>query len=91
MQNHLVISLTLLASMVGCSSANDPYAKIKDPPLVDWMEGFVGMRMHALVRFGRWQAILDEPLPADPELYCVPTTMIHYAKGIAHAVLSQVP
>jgi hypothetical protein len=34
MQNPVVISIALLASLVGCSSANDPYAKIKDPPLV---------------------------------------------------------
>jgi hypothetical protein len=34
MQNPIVISVALLASLVGCSSANDPYANIKDPPIV---------------------------------------------------------
>ncbi|HEY3614097.1 MAG TPA: hypothetical protein VGK92_10345, partial [Gaiellales bacterium] len=55
------------------------------PPMADWVEGFVPMRLHALVRFGRWQEIVDAPLPADAELYCVTTAMLHYAKGVAHA------
>jgi tetratricopeptide (TPR) repeat protein len=59
--------------------------RVTKPPMADWLEGFVPMKMHVLVRFGNWQAILDEPLPADPELYCVTTAMIHYAKGVAHA------
>ena len=41
------------------------------PPMADWLEGFLGMKVHALVRFGRWQEILDEPLPDDPAFYCV--------------------
>jgi tetratricopeptide (TPR) repeat protein len=40
-----------------------------------------------MVRFGRWQEIIDEPLPDDPELYLVSTAMHHYAKGVAHASL----
>ena len=36
------------------------------PPMADWLEGFVPMKMHVLVRFGRWREIIDEPLPADP-------------------------
>jgi tetratricopeptide (TPR) repeat protein len=43
------------------------------------------MRTHVLVRFGRWQDIIDEALPDDPELYLVSTAMQHYAKAIAHA------
>jgi len=41
--------------------------------------------MHALIRFGRWQDIIDAPLPGDPGLYCVTTAMMRYAKGIAYA------
>ncbi len=48
------------------------------------------MRLHVLVRFGRWQEIIDEPLPADPVLYCTTTAMLHYAKGVAHAALGDV-
>ncbi len=54
--------------------------------MADWAEGFGAMRVHALIRFGRWEDILGLPLPADPDLYCVTTAMIHYARGVAHAV-----
>ena len=59
--------------------------RLKSPPMADWVESYVGMKMHALVRFGKWQQILDEPLPGDPELYCVTTALMHYAKTVAHA------
>jgi hypothetical protein len=43
-----------------------------------------------MVRFGRWQEIVDEPLPDDPDLYLVSTAMLHYARGIAYATLKQI-
>jgi hypothetical protein len=55
------------------------------PPMADWLEGFVPMRVHVLVRFGRWQELIDTALPSDPELYCVTTAMLHYGKGLAFA------
>jgi tetratricopeptide (TPR) repeat protein len=64
--------------------------RVTNPPMADWLEGFVGMKMHVLVRFGKWQAILDAPLPDDPALYCVTTAMLHYAKGVAHAVCGHI-
>ena len=51
------------------------------------MEGYYSMKMHVLVRFGRWHEIVDEPMPDNPDLYCVSTAMHHYAKGIAYATL----
>jgi len=60
--------------------------RVEVPPMADWLEGFVPMKMHALIRFGRWQDIIGTPLPGDPGLYRVTTAMIHYAKGIAYAV-----
>ncbi|MCL4768060.1 MAG: hypothetical protein KJZ80_17705 [Hyphomicrobiaceae bacterium] len=51
------------------------------------LEGYYATRMHALVRFGRWQDIVDVALPDDPGLYLVTTAMHHYAKGVAHAAL----
>jgi tetratricopeptide (TPR) repeat protein len=53
------------------------------------LEGYYSMRTHVLVRFGRWQDIIPEPLPDDPDLYLVSTAMQHYAKGVAHAALKQ--
>ena len=53
------------------------------------LESYYSMRMHVFVRFGKWQEIIDEPMPDNPELYPVTTAMHHYAKGIALATLGQ--
>lgn len=58
--------------------------------LVNHLEAFYGMKAHVLIRFGKWQAILDEPLPEDPALFCVTHAFGQYAKGIAHAVLGNI-
>jgi len=58
--------------------------------MADWLEGFVPMKMHALIRFGRWDDIIAAPLPADQVLYCVTTAMMHYAKGVAHAATGRI-
>ena len=59
------------------------------PRFVTSLEGYYSMTLHVMVRFGRWQEIVDSPLPDDPELYPVSTAMSHYAKGVAHASLKQ--
>ncbi len=51
------------------------------------LEGYYSMRMHVMVRFGRWREIVETPLPNDPDLYPVTTAMHHYAKAISHAFL----
>src|SRR5207245_2925765 len=63
----------------------DDLLAVETPPMADWLEGFVPMRMHVLIRFGRWPDIIAEALPGDQALYCVTTAMTHYAKGVALA------
>jgi tetratricopeptide (TPR) repeat protein len=53
------------------------------------LEGYYSMTLHVMVRFGRWQEIIDAPLPDDPVLYLVSTAMHHYAKGVAYASLKR--
>jgi tetratricopeptide (TPR) repeat protein len=53
------------------------------------LEGYYSMTLHVMVRFGRWQEIIDAPLPDDPELYLVSTAMHHYARGVACAALKR--
>ena len=65
--------------------------RIAVPPMADWAEGFVSMKLHVLIRFGRWQEIIDTPLPSDRTLFCVTMAMTHYAKGVAFAATGQVP
>ncbi|KAI1746958.1 TPR domain protein [Xylaria castorea] len=64
--------------------------RVESPPMADWLEGFLAMRVHALIRFGRWQDIIDLALPVDPVLYSVTTAMTHYAKGVALAATGKV-
>lgn len=59
------------------------------PQLVTTMEGYYSMAMHVLIRFGKWQQIIDIPMPDCPKLYAVSTPMHHYAKGISYATLGQ--
>lgn len=64
--------------------------RVTQPPMADWLEGFVSMKVHVLIRFGKWREILAEPLPHDPQLYCMTTAILHYGKGVAHAALAQI-
>ena len=61
------------------------------PPLADWLEGFVSMKLHVLIRFGKWHDIIAEKLREDRALFCVTTAMTHYAKAVAHAALGDLP
>lgn len=65
--------------------------RIESPAMADWMEAYIGMKAHIFIRFGKWQAIIDEALPEDPDLYRMTTAVWHYAKTIAHAALGNVP
>ncbi|OEU99216.1 hypothetical protein AN217_16915 [Streptomyces qinglanensis] len=64
--------------------------RVEAPPMADWLEGLLPLRMHVLIRFGMWQEIIDAELPRDSELYCVTTAMMLYAKAVAHASAGQV-
>jgi tetratricopeptide (TPR) repeat protein len=64
--------------------------RVQTPPMADWLESFVPMKMHVLIRFGRWDDIIAAALPADPDLYCVTTAMMHYAKGVACAATGRI-
>ena len=64
--------------------------RVQPPPMADWLEGFVPMKLHVLIRFGRWPEIIDAPLPGDRDLYRVTTAMLHYAKGVAYAATGDV-
>ncbi len=72
------------------ASIPDELLRVESPPMADWVEGFLAMRVHALIRFGRWDDILALSLPADQALCCVTTAMTHYAKGVALAATGRV-
>ncbi len=62
---------------------------VPSPPMADWLEAFVPLRIHVLIRFGRWDDLIAEPLPADVNLYCTTSATIHYGRGVAHAARGQ--
>jgi tetratricopeptide (TPR) repeat protein len=69
---------------------DDKLLRTEVPPMADWLEGSVSMKLHVMIRFGMWDEILTMRLPADPALYCVTTAMTHYARGIAYAATGRV-
>ena len=64
--------------------------RVQSPPMADWAEGQVSALAHVLIRFGRWEEILELELPSDRELFCVTTAKTLYAKGIAYAALGRI-
>ena len=55
--------------------------RIPSPPMADFVEGYLPMKQHVLVRFGKWHEIIAQELPRDRELYCSTTAMMLYAQG----------
>ena len=81
---------TFAAAEEICENLTEDVIDLKDKPFIRYtMEGYFSMKMHALVRFGKWQQIVDTPMPENPDLYCVSTSMHHYAKGVAYAARKQ--
>jgi tetratricopeptide (TPR) repeat protein len=64
--------------------------RMPSPPMADMLEGYISVKQHVLVRFGKWREIIAEALPDDNELYCNTFVTIIYAKGVAHAALGEI-
>jgi tetratricopeptide (TPR) repeat protein len=63
---------------------------VRSPPMAEWLEAFLGVRAHVLIRFGKWEEILQLDIPKDTDLYCVTAATLHYAKGVAYAATGKV-
>jgi tetratricopeptide (TPR) repeat protein len=64
--------------------------RIESPPMADFLEGYLTMKQHVLIRFGKWRDIIAQKLPEDQQLYCSNVAMMHYAKAVAHSALGNV-
>ncbi|WWC61561.1 uncharacterized protein I303_104145 [Kwoniella dejecticola CBS 10117] len=71
-------------------SLTEDLLRIPSPPMIDWMEGFKSYRVHVLVRFGKWDHILELSFPDDRDFYCVTTTILHYARALSFSVQGKV-
>jgi len=63
---------------------------VPSPPMADFLEGYLSMKQHVLVRFGKWQEIVDQEMPDNQELYCATSAMMRYAKSVAHSAMGNV-
>ncbi|MEO1312313.1 MAG: hypothetical protein AAFV27_00365 [Pseudomonadota bacterium] len=63
---------------------------LESPPMADFTEGYIAMKQHVLIRFGRWTEIIDQDLPEDAALYSCTTAMMLYAKSVAHSARGDV-
>ena len=64
--------------------------RIPSPPMADFIEGYIPMKQHVLVRFGKWQEIIQQELPEDQALYASTTAMMLYAKSVAYSAMGNV-
>lgn len=67
------------------STVPEEVLRIQSPPMADWLEQFMYIRIHVMVRFGMWEDLKRKELPHDRTLYAGTTATIHYARGIAFA------
>ncbi|KAJ5209297.1 hypothetical protein N7449_003676 [Penicillium cf. viridicatum] len=67
------------------STVPEEVLRIQSPPMADWLEQFMYIRIHVMVRFGMWEELKRKELPHDRTLYAGTTATIHYARGIAFA------
>ncbi|GIK05516.1 hypothetical protein Aspvir_009629 [Aspergillus viridinutans] len=72
------------------ASVPEDVLRIESPPMADWLENFMSIRLHVMVRFGMWEVLKQIELPNDSELYRVTTATTHYAKGVAYAATGDV-
>ncbi|NMO04356.1 tetratricopeptide repeat protein [Gordonia sp. TBRC 11910] len=63
---------------------------VTSPPMADWLEAFVPLRVHVLIRFGRWAELIACPLPDDVALYATTCATVHYGRGIALAATGDI-
>jgi len=68
----------------------EDFLLVESPPFADAAEAFIAMKQHVYIRFGRWQEIIDSPLPEDPKLYAASTAIGLYAKTVANAALGNI-
>jgi tetratricopeptide (TPR) repeat protein len=84
--------LAFAASMAGMSEKAITAARetakrlsVEGVKTVPWIESVTPIVQTTLVTFGRWNAILAEPLPGDSLPFL--SAMTWYARGVAHAAL----
>ncbi|KAF9877070.1 hypothetical protein CkaCkLH20_05336 [Colletotrichum karsti] len=72
------------------ATITDEMLLMKSPPMVDWLEFFKSVRVHALIRFGKWEELKALPISNQKDLHCVTIAMTFYGKGVAYAATGDI-
>ena len=56
-----------------------------------FLESYVTMPWHVMIRFGKWDEILNEPLHTDRDVFPAAIATQHYARGVSYASMGMVP
>ncbi len=54
-----------------------------------YMESFAVLPWHVLVRFGKWEDIINRPLKEDEDMYASTVATARYARGVAFAAMGK--
>ncbi len=64
--------------------------EVESPPMADFFESYLAMEPHVLVRFGKWETLIEMAPPEDQSLYATLTANTHYARAVAFAALGRI-
>ncbi|KAI7974534.1 hypothetical protein EIK77_008714 [Talaromyces pinophilus] len=67
------------------STVPEEVLQIQSPPMADWLEQFMPIRLHIMVRFGMWEELKRKEPPQNQTLYAATTATTYYARAIAYA------
>ena len=56
-----------------------------------FLESYVTMPWHVMIRFGKWDEILSEPMYSNKDVFPATIATQHYARGVAYASKGMVP
>ena len=56
-----------------------------------FLESYVTMPWHVMIRFGKWDEILAEPMQTEKDAFPATIATQHYARGVAYASKGMVP
>jgi tetratricopeptide (TPR) repeat protein len=89
------VALEAVTRMESTVPTPEEVFQIQSPPMADWLEQFMSIRIHVMVRFGMWEELkarkvsLDQS-SGDQSPYTSVTAITHYARGIAFAATGDV-
>lgn len=63
--------------------------QVQSPPMAEWTESFLSIRIHVFIRFGLWDQLKALKVPDNKELYCVLNALTYYGKAVGKAATSE--